>query len=249
MPRSHASLPRLYVEFDLAAGRSLALNKDQSLYLAAVLRKAVGDDVVLFNGRDGAWLCRLSSDSKKSVTLETIERIAPQTPPSDLWYGFAPLKSERLDYVIQKAVEMGVGTIQPVMTQFTQLHRLKPERLSANAIEAAEQCEVLNVPAIAPEVGLGPLLESWSDVHGDRKLIFADEGEASSSPVAALEQLRGQRIGLIIGPEGGFSPAEREKLHALPFVIPISLGPRILRADTAAVAALAVIQAIIGDWR
>ncbi|WP_297103967.1 16S rRNA (uracil(1498)-N(3))-methyltransferase [uncultured Devosia sp.] len=249
MPRSHAQLPRLFVEPDLAAGAQLALNKDQSLYLAAVLRKAVGDEVVLFNGRDGAWLCRLTSDSKKSVTLETVEQIAPQTPPSDLWYGFAPLKSERLDYVVQKAVEMGVGIIQPVITQFTQNHRLKPERLSANAIEAAEQCEVLTVPEVAPEITLDRLLDTWPNEHKDRVLLFADESEASSSPVHALEQLRGQRIGLLIGPEGGFSDSEREKLRALPFVRPISLGPRILRADTAAVAALAVIQATIGDWR
>jgi len=249
MPRSHAHLPRLYVEADLGAGISLTLNKDQSLYLAAVLRKTVGDEVVLFNGRDGAWLCRVTSDSKKSVGLDVVEQIATQTPPSDLWYGFAPLKSERLDYVVQKAVEMGVGIIQPVMTQFTQLHRLKPERLKANAIEAAEQCEVLSVPAIAAETSLDRLLEDWTQDHGDRQLILADEGEASASPVAALEQLKGRRIGLLIGPEGGFSDAERQKLHALPFVTPISLGPRILRADTAAVAGLAVIQAIIGDWR
>ncbi|MBB4053236.1 16S rRNA (uracil1498-N3)-methyltransferase [Devosia subaequoris] len=249
MPRSHASLPRLFVEADLVAGTQLTLSKDQSLYLAAVLRRTVGDAVVLFNGRDGAWLCKLTSDSKKSVALEIVEQIVPQTPPSDLWYGFAPLKSERLDYMVQKAVELGVGTIQPVMTQFTQLHRLKPERLSANAVEAAEQCEVLNVPQIAPAIDLDVLLDGWVETHGDRKLVFADEGEASSSPVSALEQLRGQRIGLIIGPEGGFSDAEREKLRALTFVVPISLGPRILRADTAAVAGLAVIQAIIGDWR
>ncbi|MBJ3784867.1 16S rRNA (uracil(1498)-N(3))-methyltransferase [Devosia sediminis] len=249
MPRSHSHLPRLFVEADLGAGGILTLGKDQSLYLAAVLRKGVGDEVVLFNGRDGAWLCRLTGDSKKSVTLAVVELVAEQTKPSDLWYGFAPLKSERLDYVIQKAVEMGVGTIQPVMTQFTQVHRLKTERLSANAVEAAEQCEVLSVPLIAPEIALGHLLDGWQDAHGDRKLIFADEGAASSSPVVALEQLRGQRLGLLIGPEGGFSDEERRKLHALPFVVPISLGPRILRADTAAVAGLAVIQAIIGDWR
>ncbi|MHA6298422.1 16S rRNA (uracil(1498)-N(3))-methyltransferase [Devosia sp. CAU 1758] len=249
MPRSHAHLPRLFVEPDLGVGISLTLGKDQSLYLAAVLRKAVGDEVVLFNGRDGAWLCRLTGDSKKSVALESVEQIAPQTPPSDLWYGFAPLKSERLDYVIQKAVEMGVGIIQPVMTQFTQVHRLKPERLAANAIEAAEQCEVLSVPVLAPDISLGQLLEGWVQAHGDRKLVFADESAASSSPVTALEQLKGQSIGLLIGPEGGFSDAEREKLMAQPYVVPISLGPRILRADTAAVAALAVIQAIIGDWR
>ncbi len=249
MPRSHASLPRLFVAADLKEGGELALNKEQSLYLAAVLRKSVGDEVVLFNGRDGAWLCRLTSDSKKSVTLAAVEMVAAQTEKSGLWYGFAPLKAERLDYVMQKAVEMGAGVIQPVMTQFTQVHRLKTERLEANAIEAAEQCEVLSVPTIAPEITLERLLSDWPKEHGERKLIFADEGEASSSPVAALSALKGQKVGLLIGPEGGFSDAERAKLHALPFVVPISLGPRILRADTAAVAALAVIQAIIGDWR
>lgn len=249
MPRSHAHLPRLFVEPALAAGGVLTLEKEQSLYLAAVLRKSVGDEVVLFNGRDGAWCCRMTGDSKKAVTLEIIEQIAPQPAPTDLWYGFAPLKSERLDYVIQKAVEMGAGTIQPVMTQFTQLHRLKTDRIAANAIEAAEQCEVLNVPTIAPETTLDRLLDGWTETQGDRVLIFADEGEAASSPVGVLEKLQGRRVGLLIGPEGGFSDAERQKLRSLPFVAPISLGPRILRADTAAVAGLAVIQAIIGDWR
>lgn len=246
MPRTHAALPRLYVEPDLAAGGQVALGKEQSLYLAAVLRKAVGDEVVLFNGRDGAWLARLSSDAKKSVVLELVERIAAQTPVSELWYGFAPLKTERLDYVIQKAVEMGAGTIQPVLTRFTQVSRLKHERLVANAIEAAEQCEVLSVPEVEQEVTLERLLDSWP---AERALIFADEGEASSSPVPALERLQGRKVGLLVGPEGGFSDEERARLRALPYVVPISLGPRILRADTAAVAALAVIQAIIGDWR
>lgn len=246
MPRTHAALPRLFVEPDLAPGARLTLGKDQSLYLAAVLRKSVGDEVVLFNGRDGAWLARLASDSKKSVTLDLVEAIAPQTSPSDLWYGFAPLKTERLDYVIQKAVEMGAGIIQPVITRFTQVNRLKHERLVANAIEAAEQCEVLSVPSVEPEITLERLLDSWP---ADRRLILADEGEASSSPVEALTALKGQKIGILIGPEGGFSDEERTKLRALPYVVPISLGPRILRADTAAVAALAVIQAIIGDWR
>jgi len=246
MPRSHAALPRLYVAPDLAAATQLTLGKEQSLYLAAVLRKSVGDEVVLFNGRDGAWLCRLVNDSKKSVTLELVEQIAPQAPPSDLWYGFAPLKTERLDYVVQKAVEMGVGTIQPVLTRFTQVARLKHERLVANAIEAAEQCEVLSVPTVETEVTLDRLLDAWP---AKRALIFADEGEASSSPVEALHALHGRKVGLLVGPEGGFSDDERARLRALPYVVPISLGPRILRADTAAVAALAVIQAIIGDWR
>ncbi|WP_108461994.1 16S rRNA (uracil(1498)-N(3))-methyltransferase [Devosia naphthalenivorans] len=246
MPRTHATLPRLHVEPDLAEGAELTLGKEQSLYLAAVLRKVVGDEVVLFNGRDGAWLTRLTSDSKKSVTLQLVERIAAQTPPSDLWYGFAPLKTERLDYVIQKATEMGAGTIQPVITKFTQVNRLKHERLVANAIEAAEQCEVLSVPEVLPETTLDRLIDGWDT---ERRLILADEGEASSSPVEILSALKGQKIGLLIGPEGGFSPEERERLRALPYAVPISLGPRILRADTAAVAALAVIQAIIGDWR
>lgn len=246
MPRTHAALPRLFIEPDLAPDLQLTLGKEQSLYLAAVLRKQVGDEVVVFNGRDGAWLARLASDSKKSVTLDLVEQIAAQTPVSELWYGFAPLKTERLDYVIQKAVEMGAGTIQPVLTRFTQVSRLKHERLVANAIEAAEQCEVLSVPRVEPEVTLERLLDGWP---GDRVLIFADEGVASSSPVAALEGLAGHKVGVLVGPEGGFSDEERAKLHALPYVVPISLGPRILRADTAAVAALAVIQAIIGDWR
>ena len=246
MPRSHSALPRLYVEPDLASGGQLALGKEQSLYLAAVLRKSVGDEVVVFNGRHGAWLARLSSDSKKSVVLELVEQIAAQTPVSDLWYGFAPLKTERLDYVIQKAVEMGAGTIQPVLTRFTQVSRLKHDKLVANAIEAAEQCEVLSVPVVEAEMTLEKLIDSWPE---DRALIFADEGEASSSPVQALGALKGRKVGVLIGPEGGFSDEERAKLRALPYVVPISLGPRILRADTAAVAALAVIQAIIGDWR
>ncbi|MFD2648645.1 16S rRNA (uracil(1498)-N(3))-methyltransferase [Devosia albogilva] len=249
MPRTHASLPRLFVDPDLAAGAEIILNKEQSLYLAAVLRKSVGDEVVVFNGRDGAWLARLTADSKKSVALEPVEQIAPQTPRLDLWYGFAPLKTERLDYVVQKATEMGVGTMQPVLTRFTQVGRVKHDKLVANAIEAAEQCEVLNVPVVAPEITLDHLLDRWPEDHAGRRLVFADEGEPSSSALATLQSLAGERVGLLVGPEGGFSDAERERLRGLDFVVPISLGPRILRADTAAVAALALIQASIGDWR
>jgi 16S rRNA (uracil1498-N3)-methyltransferase len=205
--------------------------------------------VVLFNGRDGAWLARLVVDAKKAVILEPGEQITAQTPPSDLWYGFAPLKTERLDYVIQKATEMGAGTIQPVLTQFTQVSRLKHERLVANATEAAEQCEVLTVPRVEHEIALEALLEGWAVAQGERRLVVADEAQASGSPLQTLQSLRDIPVGLLIGPEGGFSKAERERLHACAFVVPISLGPRILRADTAAVAALAVIQATIGDWR
>ena len=249
MPRTHAALPRLFVEHPLTKGEAVALDKDQSLYLATVLRKETGDAVVLFNGRDGAWLGRINSTGKKSVVLELSELIAPQPMPADLWYGFAPLKAARLDYVIQKATEMGASIIQPVITQFTQVSRIKLDRMRANAIEAAEQCEVLNIPLVEAEVTLERLVTSWSAVHGERLLILADETASSASPVGQIAAVAGRPIGLLIGPEGGFSDAERALLLAQPFVIPVSLGPRILRADTAAVAALTLIQAIIGDWR
>ncbi|HTJ57364.1 MAG TPA: 16S rRNA (uracil(1498)-N(3))-methyltransferase [Devosiaceae bacterium] len=249
MPRTHASLPRLFVETSLEQGKPTNLGKEQSLYLASVLRKEVGDEAVLFNGRDGAWLARLTSDAKKNVVLEPSEQIAPQPPRGDLWYGFAPLKAARLDYVIQKATEMGVATIQPVITRFTQVTKIQIERMRANAIEAAEQCEVLNVPQVLPEIGLDRLVAQWSGEQGDRVLLLADESAPSGSPVDQIVAIGGRPVGLLIGPEGGFSDEERARLLAQPFVIPISLGPRILRADTAAVAALAVIQSIIGDWR
>jgi len=246
MPRIHASLPRLFVTPGLVDGAALTLDRDQSNYLGAVLRMPVGGEVILFNGRDGAWLARITNANKKAVSLELVEQTSPQSPPSDLWYGFAPLKSARLDYVVQKATEMGAGTIQPVITRFTQVHRLNADKLKANVIEAAEQCEVLTVPEVGAEMSLDKLVADWDPA---RALVFADEGQASASPLAPLEALAGRPVGLLVGPEGGFAPEEREKLLAQSFTVPISLGPRILRADTAAVAALAVIQATIGDWR
>lgn len=249
MPRTHKTLPRLFVDFPLTTDCEVTLERDQSNYLINVLRKRAGDEVVLFNGKDGAWRAAIETPGKKAVTLRLVDQTATQTPPSDLWYGFAPLKSARLDYMIQKATEMGVGIIQPVTTQHTQVKRIKIDRIQANAIEAAEQCEVLSVPEIAPQTTLARLIDSWSAEHGERKLILADEGEASASPVDALNKLKGQKLGLLIGPEGGFSDDERTLLRKQAFVVPVSLGPRILRADTAAVAALAVIQSIIGDWR
>ena len=249
MPRTHASLPRLFVPHALDGDEGIELGKEQSLYLAAVLRKGVGDEVVLFNGRDGAWLARIDSAAKKAVYLELEEQIEPQPRRGDLWYGFAPLKAARLDYVVQKATEMGAATIQPVITRYTQVSRIQLDRMRANAVEAAEQCEVLNVPEVVPEIQLDRLLAEWTQIHGDRLLVVADEAAPSASPIGPLAGLAGRSIGLLIGPEGGFAEEERMKLLAQPFVVPISLGPRILRADTAAVAALAVIQSIIGDWR
>lgn len=250
MPRSHATLPRLYVAFDLVAGRREPLAREHVNYLVSVLRRKQGDEIVLFNGRDGAWRCTLSEVTRKLVIAEPLECIAPQTPPADLWFGFAPLKVGRLDYLVQKATEMGAGIIQPVMTRYVQGSAPRADKLQANIVEAAEQCEVLSVPELADPVALPQLLADWPDAHGDRRLLFCDEAAASGSPAAVLSGLgQGASIGILVGPEGGFSPEERDRLTACPFVVPISLGPRILRADTAAVAALAVVQAIIGDWR
>jgi 16S rRNA (uracil1498-N3)-methyltransferase len=249
MPRRFATLPRLFVAPALEAGTAVALGRQQSLYLASVLRKQPGDEVVLFNGRDGAWRGRLVSAAKKHVTIELVEQIEPQPPPADLWYGFAPLKAARLDYVIQKATEMGAAVIQPVITRRTQVSRVPIERMRANTIEAAEQCEVLNVPEVRGEVGLERLLDEWTESQGERALVFADEASPSGSPIPTLGGLAARPIGLLIGPEGGFDEGERALLLRQSFVVPISLGPRILRADTAAVAALALIQSIIGDWR
>jgi len=247
MPRTHKTLPRLFIDTAMSAGAEIALDKDQTNYLVNVLRRGAGDQCMVFNGRDGAFLAEIAQASKKTVTLTLVEQSAAQTPPADLWYGFAPIK--RLDYIVQKATEMGAGTIQPVITRYVQNPKLNHDKLAANAIEAAEQCEVLSVPRIAPAIAFARLIETWSEVHGDRVLVFCDEESASSSPVDTLAGLEGRRIGLIIGPEGGFAPEERDMLRAQSYVTPISLGPRILRADTAAVAAMAVIQATIGDWR
>jgi 16S rRNA (uracil1498-N3)-methyltransferase len=248
MPRSHRSLPRLFVEPALAAGSAVMLGKEQSNYLANVLRMNEGESVVLFNGRDGAWLSRITAAGKKGTSLEVVVQSAHQTPRSDLWFGFAPLKVGRLEYLVQRATEMGAGTIQPVVTQYTQV-RTKPDKLAAYALEAAEQCEVLSLPILAPEAMLADVIAGWRAAQGLRRLLFADEAAAAASPVEQIGWLEGLSIGLLIGPEGGFSDDERRLLLAQDFVVPISLGPRILRADTAAVAALALVQAIIGDWR
>ena len=249
MPRTYKSFPRLYLEHPLGKGETVTLGREQTNYLISVLRMREGDAVIVFNGVDGAWLARIADPNRKAVILELVVQTAHQTEPSDLWYGFAPLKTGRLDYVVQKATEMGAGIIQPVLTRFTQVNRLRRDKLLANAIEAAEQCEVLSIPRIEPEIGLSELISSWRAMHGLRRLIVCDESAPSASPLEQLEWLRGLPVGILIGPEGGFADEERALLLGQAFVIPISLGPRILRADTAAVAALALVQATIGDWR
>jgi 16S rRNA (uracil1498-N3)-methyltransferase len=248
MPRTYKSFPRVYVSPDLAPGLSVDVGQDQANHLVNVLRLKEGDAAVLFNGRDGAWLCKITHAGKKGATLALELQVAHQTPPSDLWFGFAPLKVGRLDYLVQKATEMGADTIQPVITKFTQA-RTKADKLESYVLEAAQQCEVLTVPKLGAEIALTPLLDGWRQAQGLRRLLFADEAAGSSSPLEQITWLKGLPVGILIGPEGGFSDEERELLLSQDFVVPISLGPRILRADTAAVAALALVQAIIGDWR
>lgn len=249
MPRTHKSLPRLYLDTPLAAGQRIALGREHTNYLLTVLRMKAGEAVIVFNGSDGAWLTRIADDHRKGAVLEAVVQSAHQTAKPDLWFGFAPLKTGRLDYLVQKATEMGAGVIQPVITQYTQVSRLKADKLEANIIEAAEQCEVLSVPTLAPEANLGDLIADWRHTQGLRRLVLCDESAPSHSPSQTLADLEGLPVGILVGPEGGFSEAERNLLLQQDFVLPISLGPRILRADTAAVAALAVVQASIGDWR
>ena len=247
MSRYDFTTQRLFLDAPLAEGERIAIDRDQANYLVNVLRMNAGAAVLVFNGRDGEWRAVLEGDRKRAALLvET--RTREQTPPSDLHYLFAPLKQARLDYVVQKAVEMGVGRIRPVITRRTQVSRLNEDRLRANAIEAAEQCGVLSVPSIDPPRPLAEILASWASQSPDRRLVFCDEDHVGLDPIAALRDAAPAPMAVLIGPEGGFSPEERAELGKLPFVLPMALGPRILRADTAAVAALALVQAAIGDW-
>ena len=244
--RANYKMQRLFIEHDLAAGATIEPAAQQSHYLTNVLRLGEGAEVLLFNGREGEWLARLAEKTRKAVRLVAVGQTRPQPPLPDLVYCFAPLKQGRLDYLVQKAVEMGAGVLQPVLTQHTQVARIGSERIAANAIEAAEQCGILAIPEVRETVRLDRLLSGWDR---DRRLIFCDEDSSTNNPLPALQRIEEKKLGLLVGPEGGFSEAERRELRALPFVTAIPLGPRILRADTAAVAALAVIQATIGDWR
>lgn len=243
--RANFRMQRLYIENTLAEGVGQEATAEQFNYLANVLRLADGAEILLFNGRDGEWKARLSFPSRKKIVLIPVEQTRRQPEPPDLHYLFAPLKVGRMDYLIQKAVEMGAGVLQPVMTQHVQGKIHSTEKLRANAIEAAEQCGILYLPEVAEPVKLKEMLETWPE---DRRIIYCDEGDAGQNPLPVLQAVKERKLALLVGPEGGFSEEERALLRSLAFVTPIPLGPRILRADTAAVAALAVIQACIGDW-
>lgn len=240
-----ASTPRLHVDAPLAEGKAVALGREQSHYLLNVLRLGPGEPVIVFNGRDGEWRARLSAAGRKQAALEIADMLRPQPAPGDLHYLFAPLKSARLDYLAQKAVEMGASVLQPVLTRRTQVSRLNLDRLRANAVEAAEQCGILSLPEIRPERRLEQALAA---LEPERTLIFCDEEAPAAGPVETLRAVTEARLALLIGPEGGFDEGERRFLLARPGVVRLSLGPRILRADTAAVAALAIVQSTLGDW-
>jgi 16S rRNA (uracil1498-N3)-methyltransferase len=237
--------PRLYVETPLSEGAEFALVQEQGHYLVRVLRQASGDAVALFNGRDGEWLGYLTTITKKSVHVRLERRTADVQAPPDIDYLFAPLKHARLDYVVQKATELGARRLRPVITQRTIAERVNLERMKANAVEAAEQCNLVFVPEVLEPLPLAKVLANW---ESSRCLIYCDETASIMNPVEALKNIT-PPAAVLVGPEGGFTSEERAHLKGLNFVIAISLGPRIMRADTVAIAALAVVQATIGDWK
>ena len=236
---------RLYVATDLAAGASIELSPEQAHYLKSVLRLAPGARVALFNGRDGEWSAIVEAFGRSSGSVGVVERLHAQLAEGDLWLVFAPVKRARIDFLVEKATELGASVLQPVITERTQVERVKLDRLRANVIEAAEQTHRLTLPEVRAPMALERLLSGWPE---GRRLILCDEtGEAPDIATALGAQARGTWA-LLVGPEGGFAQRELDLLRKLPFVCPVGLGPRVLRADTAALAALAVFQALLGDW-
>lgn len=250
MARYDFRTPRLFVAAPLASGAVVSLAAAQTNYLCNVLRLQPGDGVLAFNGRDGEWRAELNRAGKKAAVLRLTTQARRQEPATDLHYLFAPLKHARLDYMVQKAVELGVSRLQPVTTRHTQMSRVNLDRMRANAIEAAEQCGILTIPDVVEPLPLERLLSS---LQPDRLLIFCDEEAETRDPVAALMACRNNNdsppLAVLVGPEGGFADEERTLLLRRDNVLRLALGPRILRADTAAVAALAVVQTVLGDWR
>jgi len=246
MPQLDFRKLRLFVDAALAPGETVPLERDQSNYLGNVLRLAAGETILVFNGRDGEWQASISG-RKRPDRLEIIAQTRPQDRLPDLAYVFAPLKHARLDYMVQKAVEMGASSLQPVLTRFTQVSRVNSERMRANVIEAAEQCGILCIADVAEPM---PLDRYLSGRDSQRLLVFCDEAADVTNPLRALsgEPSAADGIDILIGPEGGFAEEERSLLLRQPRTLRLSLGPRILRADTAGVAALALVQAALGDW-
>jgi 16S rRNA (uracil1498-N3)-methyltransferase len=229
----------------LSARSDLTLSREASHYLVTVLRSGDGAAVRLFNAIDGEWQCVISDANRKAAHVTCEERLREAAPPPDIDYLFAPLKSARLDYLAQKATEMGVRQLRPVITRHTVADKVNLDRLRANAIEAAEQCNTVYVPDVAEPEKLKDVLASWPD---DRTLIFCDERAGQANPLDTLKQVKSGPMAVLLGPEGGFSEEERDMILAVPNVVALSLGPRIMRADTAGVAVLALVQSVLGDW-
>lgn len=236
---------RLFLDQPLGPGQALALGPEAAHYLFNVMRLGPGASVLVFNGREGEWRAEVREAKKKGGTLCCAERTAPQRNPPDLWLLFAPLKKARTDFIVEKATELGAARILPVQSDFTNADRLAQDRLAAHAREAAEQCGGTYVPEVAPLTPLQKLLDQWP---ATRRLLWCDEHLAGAASDFSLRSETGGPWAILIGPEGGFSEREQARLRALPFVRPMRLGPRILRADTAAVAALTLWQAALGDW-
>ena len=249
--------PRLFLDTDLAPGATLALDKEDSHYLVSVMRRGEGDQVRVFNGRDGEWLTEIAKADRKRACLCLVEQTRSQISVPDIHLLFAPVKRQKTDLIVEKAVELGAAVIQPVYTQRTQTDRIKLERFTAIAKEAAEQTERLDLPRIRPAERLSAILDGWDD---SRVLIFCDEaGEETGRPwggetgradpaQSVMAKLSGRPAAILIGPEGGFTTEERQRLRELDYVCPIALGPRILRAETAVIAALTLWQSACGDW-
>lgn len=250
MPRIDFRSPRLFVETPLAAGETIVPSREQAHYIVNVLRLAPGETVLVFNARDGEWRARLDAN-RRAPRLLVAERTRPQDVLPDVRYVFAPIKHARLDYMVQKAVELGAHALVPVLTRHTQVARVNTGRMRANVIEAAEQCGILGLAEVAEPV---PLERFLATREAGRLLVFCDEAAETASPIAALEGARagGERrrgCDVLIGPEGGFAEDEQNLIARQASVLRLSLGPRILRADTAAVAALTLVMAVLGDWQ
>lgn len=236
---------RLFVEHPLGQGQSVPLNREQAHYLFGVMRQSVGNAVLLFNGQDGEWRATVTQAGKRGGVLACEEQTRGLMMPPDLWLLFAPIKKARTDFIVEKAAEMGAARILPVQTEFTNAERIRQDRLQAHAVEAAEQCGGTFVPEVAPLQKLVRLLADWPK---DRQLMFCDEVEVGAK-LGLVSGVAAAPWAILIGPEGGFSSAERTRLAAMPQSHVISLGPRILRADTAAVAAMTLWQQALGDWQ
>ena len=241
-----ANTIRLYLEQRLGDGLEVACTRAQANYLLNAMHLSEGAEILVFDGETGEWRARLSRKKRNACSVHVLEQTRVQESGPDIEYLFAPVKRARLDFIAQKATEMGVAALCPVLTRLTTVRRVNRERLRANAIEAAEQCGVLRVPQVCELRPLSEMLDRWNPA---RALIYCDEAAPIAAPLEALAGLKPGPLGVLVGPESGFDPGERERLCALDFVTPLSLGPRVMRADTAAVSVLALVNAVLGDWR